>query len=79
MSRSVWKGPFVDLNVLKKAETAIAKLPSRLRPAFASIAILKPQLADLNRHRASVFAPSSAEPDWRKILRLSWWGISSGR
>ena len=22
MSRSVWKGPFVDLNVLKKAETA---------------------------------------------------------
>jgi small subunit ribosomal protein S19 len=24
MSRSVWKGPFVDLNVLKKAETAQA-------------------------------------------------------
>ncbi len=22
MSRSVWKGPFVDLNLLKKAETA---------------------------------------------------------
>jgi small subunit ribosomal protein S19 len=22
MSRSVWKGPFVDLNVLKKAEAA---------------------------------------------------------
>ncbi|MDB5615486.1 MAG: squalene/phytoene synthase family protein [Devosia sp.] len=64
---------------LNKAEAAITNLPPRLRPAFASIAILKPQLADLNRRKTSVFAPASNEPDWRKIIRLSWWGISSGR
>ncbi|SEQ58999.1 phytoene synthase [Devosia sp. YR412] len=63
---------------LQKAETAIALLPSKLKPAFAAIAILKPQLAALNR-RANAFAPASDEADWRKITRLMWWGISRGR
>lgn len=64
---------------LQKAEAAIAVLPRHLKPAFASIAILKPQLAKLASKKTSAFAPVAAEPDWRKILRLSWWGISSGR
>jgi phytoene synthase len=64
---------------LNKAERAIALLPPSLRPAFAPIAILRPQLAALNRRKGSVFAPVPDEPDWRKIVRLSWWGISRGR
>jgi 15-cis-phytoene synthase len=64
---------------LAKAEQAISLLPSPLRAAFAPIAILKPQLAALTRRKGSVFAPVPDEPDWRKITRLSWWGISRGR
>lgn len=63
---------------LKKAESAIAALPAKLKPAFATIAILEPQLNSLNR-RTSPFAPVSDEADWRKITRLMWWGISRGR
>ncbi|WEK06323.1 MAG: phytoene/squalene synthase family protein [Candidatus Devosia phytovorans] len=63
---------------LRKAESAIALLPAKLKPAFAAIALLKPQLAALNR-RANSFAPASDEADWRKITRLMWWGISRGR
>ena len=64
---------------LRKAEVAIAALPARLKPAFAPVAILKPQLAALGKNRGSVFEPVSEEPDWRKIARLSWWGLSRGR
>ncbi len=64
---------------LGKAERAIADVPAHLKPAFASIALLKPQLAALNRRRGSVFEPVVDEPDWRKIARLMWWGIKGGR
>ncbi|MET3925495.1 phytoene/squalene synthase family protein [Devosia sp. 2618] len=64
---------------LQKAEQAIALLPAKLKPAFALVAILKPQLAGLSRRKTTIFTPAVDEPDWRKILRLSWWGISSGR
>ena len=57
---------------LGKAETAIAALPGRLRPAFASIAVLKAQLRLLER-KPGLFAPALDEPDWRKIMRLAWW------
>ena len=57
---------------LGKAETAIAALPGQLKPAFASIAVLKAQLALLDR-KPGLFAPASEEPDWRKIMRLAWW------
>jgi len=63
---------------LAKAETAIAALPAKLKPAFAAIALLKPQLAALNR-RTNAFAPASDDADWRKIARLMWWGMSRGR
>ena len=57
---------------LGKAETAIAALPGRLRPAFASVAVLKAQLRLLER-KPGLFAPALDEPDWRKIMRLAWW------
>jgi phytoene synthase len=74
-------GQLLDLAAdhLRQADSAITVLPVRLRPAFAAIAILKPQLALLNRRQGSVFEPVADEADWRKITRLSWWGISRGR
>ena len=64
---------------LQKAEAAIALLPAKLRPAFASIAILKPQLKTFITGRHNAFAPASDEADWRKITRLMWWGITKAR
>lgn len=64
---------------LDKAGVAIAALPRPLQPAFAQIALLRPQLAALNRRQGSLFEPVADEPDWRKIMRLSWWGLSRGR
>ena len=64
---------------LAKAERAIAVLPPALKPVFATVALLRPQLAHLNRRRGSVFEPPPDEPDWRKITRLMWWGITGGR
>jgi phytoene synthase len=59
---------------LAKAEAAIAALPGSLKPAFAPIAMLKAQLAQLNTpHNAFTAAPDEA--DWRKITRLMWWSL----
>lgn len=63
---------------LAKADAAIAALPGKLKPAFASIALLKTQLRALDR-RSNSFAPAGEEADWRKITRLMWWGIRRGR
>ena len=51
----------------------LAALPGRLKPAFASIAVLKAQFAALNRRQSSLFAPVPDDADWRKIARLAWW------
>lgn len=59
---------------LAKAETAIAALPGKLKPAFAAIAVLKMQLASLDTPR-NVFASAPDEADWRKITRLLWWSL----
>ena len=59
---------------LAKAETAIAALPGKLKPAFAAVAMLKAQLALLNAPR-NIFASAPDEPDWRKITRLLWWSL----
>lgn len=58
---------------LAAAETAIAALPGKLKPAFAPIAVLRAQLALLRRRTGSPFAVPADDPDWRKILRLVWW------
>lgn len=61
---------------LDKADMAIALLPARLRPAFASTALLRRQLALLHR-KVGPFVPAPEEADWRKILRLAWWNWRS--
>ncbi|HEV7344213.1 MAG TPA: phytoene/squalene synthase family protein [Devosia sp.] len=58
---------------LNKAEAAIARLPAKLRPAFASIAVLDAQLTLYLREAGDPFAPPPDEADWRKIGRLAWW------
>lgn len=58
---------------LAKAESAIAALPGRLRPAFAGLSLLKAQLGALNARQTSLFAPVPEDADWRKIARLAWW------
>lgn len=58
---------------LGKAEAAIALLPGKLKPAFASIAVLKAQLALYARHSGGPFAIAPDDADWRKIARLAWW------
>jgi phytoene synthase len=60
---------------LDKAEAAIKLLPAKLKPAFAMIAILRPQLSALNQRTSSAFEPLLDEPDWRKIARLTWWNL----
>ncbi|UXN69637.1 squalene/phytoene synthase family protein [Devosia neptuniae] len=59
---------------LAKAEAAIAALPGHLKPAFAPIAVLKAQLARLDKS-PNAFAPAADESDWRKITRLMWWAL----
>ena len=73
-------GQIAELAVdhLQKAETAIALLPGKLRPAFAPVAVLKAQLALYNRSSNGPFSPAPDDPDWRKIGRLAWWTWRNG-
>lgn len=67
-------GQITDLATehLRMADAAIAGLPRHLRPAFASMALLKVQLAQLGQS-ANPYAIPPEEPDWRKIIRLAAW------
>ena len=68
-------GQVADLAVehLNKAEVAIARLPGKLRPAFAQIAVLDAQLRLHLRRSAGPFSASPGDADWRKIARMAWW------
>lgn len=63
---------------LARAETAIAALPGRLRPAFAGIALLQAQARALDRRGGGLFEPPPDEADWKKIARLAWWSWRNG-
>ncbi|WP_082434572.1 phytoene/squalene synthase family protein [Devosia sp. A16] len=67
-------GQVNDLAVehLGKAQQAIMALPKPLRPAFASTALIGPELRIAARNRAP-FAAAAATADWRKILGMWWW------
>lgn len=56
-----------------KAATAVRALPASLRPAFAPLALVRPQLARLNL--AAPFSGQPDLPDWQKIARLAWWSL----
>lgn len=60
---------------LAKAETAIAVLPSRLKPAFAPLALLRAQHDAITKKALGPFVPAPDEADWRKIVRLAWWSL----
>ena len=68
-------GQITELAVehLNKAETAIDRLPGRLRPAFAPIAVLETQLTRYLKGSSGPFAAAPDDADWRKIARLAWW------
>lgn len=63
---------------LDKAETAIARLPKTLRPAFAQVALQHPYLKQIERQSAAPFAAPADPPDWRKIARLTVWSLRNG-
>jgi phytoene synthase len=58
---------------LAKAESAIAALPRDLRPAFAPIALLRPELRRLVLEAPFMRQPDL--PDWRKIAALTLWNL----
>ena len=58
---------------IAKADTAVAALPRRLRPAFAMIALLPSRLRALERGAESPYSPPRNSADWRKIAALWWW------
>jgi phytoene synthase len=60
---------------LDKAQSAIALLPGKLKPAFAMIAILRTQLAALGSRTGTSFEPVPDDLDWQKIARLTWWTL----
>ncbi|HTJ58069.1 MAG TPA: phytoene/squalene synthase family protein [Devosiaceae bacterium] len=55
---------------LAKAEAAIAALPPRLKPAFATAALPEPQLRRIAA--AEPFALPPDLQDWRKLALLAW-------
>lgn len=59
---------------LVKAGAAIAALPRPLRPAFAPVAMLGPQLKRIAASETP-FAPTADLADWRKIAMMSWWAL----
>jgi phytoene synthase len=69
---------FVDLahEHLGKARAAIAVLPKHLRPGFAAVALVGPQLrrTEMAAEQAFIVPPDLA--DWQKLVRLCWtrWG-----
>lgn len=64
------------LEHLRAAESAIKALPATLRPVFAPVSILKPQLARVELE--SPFQTSGDLADWQKIGRLAWWRMRNG-
>jgi phytoene synthase len=60
---------------LDKAETAVAMLPGRLKPAFAPLALLRWHLRLLEATAETPFAPPPQIADWRKIAILTWWAL----
>lgn len=64
------------LEHLRAAEAAIKALPTKLRPVFAPLSVLKTQLARVELE--SPFQPSRDLQDWQKIGRLAWWRLTNG-
>ncbi len=62
---------------LGQAESAIAALPGELRPAFASLPVLKAQHKRLLKTAPGPYQTPSDLPDWAKIAKTAWWTMRS--
>ena len=62
----------------QKARTAIAALPSRLRPAFASLALVDGDLRRLEQRTGTPFAPLAVSSPFRRLASLMWWTMRNG-
>lgn len=58
---------------LTKATDAIKLLPENVRPAFASIAVLRPQLLRLEEFAGIPFVCPPDFANWQKIAKIVWW------
>lgn len=58
---------------LQKANAAIKTMPGKLRPAYASVAILEKQLTNWKQNGTNPFTPPRDDADWRKIARMVRW------
>jgi phytoene synthase len=58
---------------LTKAKMAIRALPRPLHPVFAPLALLGPQLRQLDLDQP--FTTQANLSDWQKIARLTWWKL----
>jgi len=65
MARSVWKGPFVDLHLLKKAETAQDENSNRPIKTWSRRSTILPQFVGLtfNVYNGRKFVPVSVNED----------------
>lgn len=64
-------------NHLGKSRDAISLLPKKVRPAFAAIAFLQPQLKRIKAPFTDAGIPADIA-DWQKIARLTWWMLRNG-
>ena len=55
-----------------RARAAARRLPRSIRPAFAPVALLRPQLRRLEANAGTPFAVPPDLPDWVKIARHAW-------
>ncbi|WP_299329331.1 30S ribosomal protein S19 [Parasphingopyxis sp.] len=65
MARSVWKGPFVDLHLLKKAETAQEENSNKPIKTWSRRSTILPQFVGLtfNVYNGRKFVPVSVNED----------------
>ncbi|MEM8696565.1 MAG: 30S ribosomal protein S19 [Pseudomonadota bacterium] len=65
MARSVWKGPFVDLHLLKKAETAQDENSNKPIKTWSRRSTILPQFVGLtfNVYNGRKFVPVSVNED----------------
>ncbi len=63
---------------LERAAQAINALPAEARPAFAQLAVLRLELAALERSNESPFSTGPGVADWRRIAALAWWTWRAG-
>ncbi len=63
---------------LRQAKLAISQLPKEVRPAFASSAILGPQMKQMKSRLGQPFGLGNGCSDWRKLVAMMFYSIRNG-